>query len=510
MDRMQLAQSIVHLDGCPISYSGRPYLRAIYNSKAERLVLRCSRQVEKTTTLSVMLLMHASLNPGSTALIVMPRREQVWLFRDTRLMPMLEQSPGFTTLLAGKGWSHTAQNWEFSNGSRLFMRSAYLSADSARGISADLLVLDEAQDLSPDAIPVLEQVLSHASRKRVIIAGTPKLGDNPLEAAYLNGSRCEWVARCQKCEAENIPGENSLGPSSPVCVECGAPISFDSGEWIFRNPQAAGYQSFWINHLMVPWVDYQEVLSYRETYGVAQFRNEVMGLPVELGEHVVNQSEVESRCGKLENGISPKEWNRLGIVDCTLTLGIDWGGGGKSRAAFALGAFTGKGNFRVLFLERRPPGEDPEATVARACEILSKAKGARVAADAGGNGAVINRMLVSRHDCPAKEFIGIHYSESGAKPQRVRPTEIRWSVGRTRAISDVFTHIKTGRITFPTLKSCRDCLPDIWGETAIYDDKSRTIRYQCPAGGTDDVLHALTYCLAHASYLFPNSPATST
>ena len=509
LDRLTIAKSLVNLNGKPISYENRPYLKSIYGSDADRLVLRCSRQVEKSTTLAIMILLHAASQPGSATLAVMPRQEQAQLFRDARLTPILQESPGLRNTLAKKGWSHSARNWQFSNGSLLFMRSAYRSADSARGISADLLILDEAQDLSLDAIPVLEQALSHAPEKGVIIAGTPKLGDNPLEAAYRQGSQREWVARCPKCRANNRPTEDTLGPASPVCAKCGAPISFASGRWVARNSSAVSCESFWINHLMVPWIDYQEVLSCRETYGIAQFRNEVLGIPVDLGDHVVTPAEVEACCGTLNNAISPRDWGRLRLAPGTLTLGIDWGGGGKSRAAFALGAYSEKGGFRVLFMERRPPGESHEQMVGRACEILRQAPGAAVAADGGGNGSILNRLLIADKRCPATKFTGIFYSDTGGAPQIVSANENRWTIGRTRAIGDIFTHIKAGRLSIPSLKSCADCLPDIWGELAHYDPKNRTIRYECPAGGTDDVLHAITYCLAVSAHVYSAGHAIS-
>jgi len=44
----------------------------------------------------------------------------------------------------------------------VFVRAAYHSADAARGISADLLLVDEFQDIAAGDLPVLQETLSHS------------------------------------------------------------------------------------------------------------------------------------------------------------------------------------------------------------------------------------------------------------------------------------------------------------------------------------------------------------
>ncbi len=43
---------------------------------------------------------------------------------------------------------------QFANGSTLFVRAAYHSADSCRGISASLLMVNEFQDMAAPALSV--------------------------------------------------------------------------------------------------------------------------------------------------------------------------------------------------------------------------------------------------------------------------------------------------------------------------------------------------------------------
>ena len=47
---------------------------------------------------------------------------------------------------------------------------------------------------------------------------------------------------------------------------------------------------------MVPWLSPEALLERQQTYDVAKFRNEVLGLPVSLGEHVVTREQLEACC----------------------------------------------------------------------------------------------------------------------------------------------------------------------------------------------------------------------
>jgi hypothetical protein len=52
MSLRRFAESYLRLHGQPFSLAGRPYLIPIYDSTAKNLVIRASRQVEKSTFLA--------------------------------------------------------------------------------------------------------------------------------------------------------------------------------------------------------------------------------------------------------------------------------------------------------------------------------------------------------------------------------------------------------------------------------------------------------------------------
>ena len=93
MTRFEFCEQFIYLKGRPISFADRRYLQAPYNSKARRLVIRASRQVEKSTFLVNTILHTAVTRPGSHIIFVCPRQEQARVFSGSRLLPTIQQSP---------------------------------------------------------------------------------------------------------------------------------------------------------------------------------------------------------------------------------------------------------------------------------------------------------------------------------------------------------------------------------------------------------------------------------
>ena len=102
MGKLEFCQKLVCLDGKLISFADRPYLPAIYASQARKLVLRCSRQTEKSTFLVNSILFEACTYPGIHMLLVTPRLEQGRTLCRSRLLPCIQQSPFIHRVLAGK------------------------------------------------------------------------------------------------------------------------------------------------------------------------------------------------------------------------------------------------------------------------------------------------------------------------------------------------------------------------------------------------------------------------
>ena len=199
---------------------------------------------------------------------------------------------------------------------------------------------------------------------------------------------------CGQCKEDAILDERTLGPSGLLCPGCKSPIDPRIGRWVPRNPNAAWGSGFWISHLMVPWLNYEEILDRQRVYDIARFTNEVLGLPVALGDHIVTRSELEACCSDkpMANTLAdvPPAGRQM------LIAGVDWGGGGVSTTSIVIGFMRSDYRFEICRFERFPASEDPNYVLHAVAQRCAEFKVRIIAADAGGSGHVYNRLLLDK------------------------------------------------------------------------------------------------------------------
>jgi hypothetical protein len=498
--KLKFCECFVWLDGRPISFAGREYLDAIYAADQGNLVIRASRQVEKSTFLANTIVDEACQYPERPMLFVAPRAEQCRTFSRDRLLPLIQQSPLVRRRLLGHRFRTRVFDFEFANGARLYIRPAFLTADACRGISASTLFVDELQDVAPGHLAVLQETLSHAANPRTILCGTPKLLDNQLEACFNLSTANIWTIDCPQCRTGVTIDERALGPTGLICPTCQSPLDAERGRWVPRNPLSRWGQGFAISHCMVPWHRgrYHQILERRQSYDPIRFRNEVLGLPASLGDHLVSRSEVEQCCGEarmLRHSEQEALGNRVPLI-----CGIDWGGGMHSRTVAVLASMSANFTLQIHDVLALRAQEDSTAVLAAVTRYCQQHRVSAVAADANGNGQMYNRMLFGNLQLPGG-FYGIFYSAADQDP--VRDGVLwRWTVSRSGSIGSLFARIKRRQITFPCRGDMDEFLDEFACEIAEYDDQQRAIKYTKPETQRDDALHATNYAFVLATRAF--------
>ncbi|HEY1602464.1 MAG TPA: phage terminase large subunit family protein [Pirellulales bacterium] len=481
-------------------FAARPYLPAIYAVRDRNLVIRASRQVEKSTFLANTILFEACANRNARILFVSPRAEQASVFSHIRLMPMVRDSPLLARHLLGKQKKLPVTNVTFANGAQLYLRAAFHSADACRGLSANLLLVDEVQDIAAGDLPVLAETLSHAEHGRMILTGTPKLVDNHLEGFFSQSTANCWTIVCDGCQNPVRIDERALGPVSLICNNCQTPLDAAHGAWVPRNPQGTWGEGFTISHPMVPWLDFHDVLERQRAYDPVRFRNEVLGLPTTLGDHVVTRAELESCCG--DDVLS----NTSPFLGMPLYAGVDWGGGMASRTVLVVGTMRSDFTFHILHIAAFQPQEDPQRILDQISRQCREFRVVALAADGNGNGHVYNRLLYDRLR-PQRGFYSIFYSQA---EQRPTPDGVmhRWTVNRSASIGVLFGRVKRKQLIFPRRADVDAFLDEFACETAVYDEHARAIKYTHPENQRDDAMHATNYALLIATRAH-NAPSSS-
>jgi len=513
------------------SFAEREYLRQIYDTSSKRTLLKCGRQVEKSTMLGNKLLSYSCIVTALNSLYVSPTNQQSKVFSQDRLKEPIETSPFL------KSWTTTKLSdnvflKKFINRSQITLRYAFMNADRCRGIPADIICIDELQDILTDNIPVIEQCASHSviniggeSHKGgvFIFSGTPKSLDNTIEAYWQQYStQNEWVVPCHAHSMFtgdgkitkvhwNILTEDHIGAKSLICDKCGGPIDAKDpmAQWASLNPDIINqipkpYEGFRIPQLMVPWISHDDIIQNLKTYPRDRFYNEVLGLSYDSGTRPLTQQDLIDNCSQylsLDPASLEKYRNHFG-GSTPIYGGIDWMGGGEhSFTVFTMGAYL-DGKFQVFYYRRFEGREaEPPTQMDEIIETILKWNVRRIGVDYGGgfwpNDKLTNRFGLNR-------IVKYQYSNPGEK--------IRWEdglkrflVNRSEVMSDIFNAIKRRNVfRFPQWDQFKAPFGgDFLNIFAEYNEQRRMIEYKKSPNASDDSFHSTLLCFIVSMLDFP-------
>lgn len=373
-----MVSSMLTVDTHPFSFKGREYLRGIYDyypkysEGCKNIILIASRQVEKSTTQSAKSISLGLANRAYKTLYIAPTFDQVQIFSQQRFKPMCEDSGqliGSFVNPARGVWQVKAK--QFQNGSFFNFRSCYLNADNARGISANHLLIDEIQDIAPDAIPVLEQCQAHSEDhlKYRTYAGTPKSSANIISLRWEDSCKFQWLTKCQGCNFWNMSDESIIQDDKYACVKCGREIvPHADGMWVPEKPSMLNKRwGFRLSQLMVPFKKHKHIIEDRDNPNVsrAKYLNETLGLPYDEGENGITDTVLEKAC-KDYPMMQPEDiFKNYAQRGLKVYAGVDYGTGEGSNPSFTvltIGAMQRNGIFKVLYM-RKFKGRETESVI---------------------------------------------------------------------------------------------------------------------------------------------------
>jgi hypothetical protein len=506
----------VHGELVPFSFKGREYLKPIYNSKSSRVLLCSARQSEKSTMLGNIALSYCSLNFAFKVLYVNPTGQQAHTFSNDRIKEPIDLSPQLKQL-AVANQRQSVQFKQFLNKSHIRIRYAYFTADRSRGLAEDMIMIDEIQDIITENIPVIEQCASHSDWRLFRYAGTPKSKDNTIYYYWSNFStQNEWAVPCERHGLPNSPetwhwnilGARNIGKHGLICAKCGNTISaaHPNSQWVSMQPiteenkNRVIFDGYRIPQLMVPWVKWNEVLIEQETYPIAQFNNEVLGLSYDSGVKPITKDQIKACC-------NPKiSMNRymdyVGKCYGGVFAGLDFGTAeNASFTVLTLGGYID--SVFQIFYARRFIGEfiEPARQLDEISKILTEVNFQLLGSDYGGG--------FDRNDFLMRNF-GRHkvwkFQYAGQCKKKVfwQPQLGRFIVHRTEIMSDILNALKRRVIKLPRYEEFEtphaDDIANIFSE---YNRQLRMIQYKLTPGKSDDTFHSILYCILASMLIKP-------
>jgi Phage terminase large subunit (GpA) len=257
---VEWATAIPTARGSQLDFESFPYQRELYrvcgDLEIENVVIMKGAQLGVSELLTRFAL-YCPDKLGLKSLYVFPTATHMRDFGDTRIRPLIDQS----TYLSERVDSPLNKNLIKIGLGFIQLRGSESRRDLI-AIDADLVILDEYDDLVPENVPDAEKRIAASPVGLVRRVGVPRYADYGIAARYSESDMRQWMVRCDACLARWQPIEfwrnvawseedGKLTDAQIVCYECRKHLDVSRGEWV---PEHRGRDivGFHLHRLVVP------------------------------------------------------------------------------------------------------------------------------------------------------------------------------------------------------------------------------------------------------------------
>lgn len=511
-----LAQNIFKLNGVPLNIDQKSmkHLYPIYNRPDDSVLLKFGRQTHKSSTVGYKITLPCLKYPNYHAVYIAPTGNQVSVFSTDKLDGALRNSSVIQKNYVCPKTKDQIQYKELKNESKIYLRSAFRSADAIRGISGDMTCIDEVQDILSDHIPVIEQCMSHSLNKHnhlkiqdpnipmhifnhKMYAGTPKTVENTLEHYWNKSTQNEWIIKCTHCNKWNYINENNIGLTGLICNKCGQPIYYKNGQWVTMN-KGGFIQGYRLPQIVLNWINditnqkaWQiNVIQPRETYTSQKFFNEVLALPYANAKNPITPAHMRAACKDYD---IVSDYTNPMLSGMQLVAGIDWGKGdttrGTSYSMLTIGMIY-KSVFRVVYIKKYSGGLSDAVEQVEDMLNIIRMYGVKLTLADTGDGRTSNALMVNA--LGPRSFAEVY--EHGSQKKKITWDSVggKYVINRTQMMLDRFMEIRKGKIEFFKYEHMAPFVNDFLSIYSDYSEATRLTRYDHTA--PDDAFHSFMFC----------------
>jgi len=164
-----------------------PYQTKFLRDKNKRIVVCSGRQIGKTTMAAAKAIWYATMHPNTTTLIVSKAlRQSMWMFN--KIKTMLQTSPPLHKLIQRHGTTHTRIQLKPPINSQIIALPPGNDGNTIRGLTANLLIIDEANYIKPTIITSVCTPMITATNGTLILISTPQYQEHPFMQAFLHAA----------------------------------------------------------------------------------------------------------------------------------------------------------------------------------------------------------------------------------------------------------------------------------------------------------------------------------
>lgn len=250
--------------GLPFNLLDHHYLAGIYRETAKVVVLFKASQLG-ASEYAVSYALHAADERLATVLYIFPTDTAVSDFSSARLGPAIESSAYLESIVIEGGDAGGKRGADRVTLKRVRDRFVYLrgaqvkpngQAPQLKSIDADVIILDEVDEMDPRAPAIAEKRLGHSSIAEERWISTPTYPGIGIHAKWLESDMREWHVRCHHCgERQPMTIHQVVDEWDELerptrwhdyvaCRKCKRPLDRTGpGEWVAQFPtrETAGF-----------------------------------------------------------------------------------------------------------------------------------------------------------------------------------------------------------------------------------------------------------------------------
>lgn len=524
----QLAEALLSFKGNRVQF-GRMYepQRLLYDLYPQSLTIKAGRQVGKSLGLAGRIVTGSIAQKYFTSLFIAPSQIQTKRW-SSGYLDTFRESPYVAKHFIKHSDPSNVFEKTFTNKSKVYLSYGQTSADMdrVRGLTADLLCLDEVQDIQLTSIPVVKEILNTSDWGYTMYTGTSKSTAGTLESLWLDSNQMEFCQKCHKCGKWVIPNNSSLmremmvNPDHLVCPYCHKKFSFFGGQWVAtRNEMSKGpgakfglhmpQMVFGANNKPRQWADMYDKVQSSLTgslYTPELIDNEVFGLATDLGSTSLSIREVQACClpdytewaKPDKSNVAPSVLPLINQIHSTV-LGVDWSVSGSvgSHTVITVLGVDHSGRMTLLFAKKLVSGSILE----QVDEVLATARAYNCKMIGSDRGVGVLQGELMQQQYGATKVIMCNYVSASRR--------LRWdsagnflAADRTGAMDDMMHKIRLGPDRFISPKWA--FTEGLWGDALSIFEEETTIGkrvYRKQPSIPDDFFHSLVFANLAYKYL---------
>jgi hypothetical protein len=252
--------------GKPLDFERHPYLVDLYQNNQRHRVIEKAAQLG-VSEWAVSYAMWSCDQRKANVLYVFPSERTISDFSATRITPAINASDYLSQIVLPGNRGGVDQTMLKRIGNRhLYLRGGQVKPDGRapqlKSIDADVVVLDELDEMDKRVPAIAEKRLGHSTLKEMVYLSTPSYPGMGIHEWFLQSDRRYWMLKCPHCGARQHLTVHHLitewddvgrpvgwhGKSEGVpfcaCEHCGGELDrLAYGEWVAEYPgrELVGY-----------------------------------------------------------------------------------------------------------------------------------------------------------------------------------------------------------------------------------------------------------------------------